>query len=151
MTVLEVSGWILSLCDSSLPGRSLRSFFFSSPISDVQSILPHPFPSPSFFSHTLKVISQLLIACVNFLRWIPLGSLFFLRKSSLSSHSIASFMSLESKTVILSRRWSASRTMWSRGTSKRGASVQPYSSFEAHFYFSQCEYRGGLSVSVTWL
>lgn len=121
MNVLTVSGWIASFSDSSLPGRTRSNFFFSSPIREVQSMLPHPFPFPSFFSHTLKVTPQLQIACVSFLKRTPFGCPFFLTKSSLSSHFIASSMRLASKTsVILRRRCSSSRICGQDGCSLGG-------------------------------
>lgn len=111
---------------SNFAGRFLSNFFLSSPIRDVQSILPIPFPSPSFFSHTENVMPQLFITCVRWLKWQPLGSPLFFEKSSRSSHSMASSIRLPTRTsVILRRRWSSSRTnMRWRGMFKKGWLMQ---------------------------
>ena len=126
MTVLNESGWIASVVASSFNGSSLSSFFFSAPISDVQSIFPDPCPSPSFFSHMVNVKPQLLIVWTSLWRWTPFASPFFFKKSLLSSHSIASSMRLARRTsVILKRRWSSSKTIWSKGILISGVSTKP--------------------------
>lgn len=105
-TVSLLSAWMASVDSLSFVGKLRSNFFFSSPISDVQSIFPIPFPSPSFFSQTLNVTPQLLISWVSFLRCIPFGSPLFLQKSSLSSNSIASSIRLDRRTSVnLRRRW----------------------------------------------